>query len=244
MTRNASPTRMTLVRTLLVAALGLTAGCVLYGEAEEYKSCADVVCGEHASCAEEDATCHCDVGYGGDPYQGCKSAQPEVDPNCDLDCGANAYCSTDGDKQACYCDLDTVAVCGANSGCMPEHRLCDDKQDCPAGEDESPAVCAAPLYQEWLITDACDDGEPIEWKLFALDRDWSWPGGEDVFRTSQLGAYDYQTVQCFEGETICSAAKAGETTWGLQLDGTGSCDTCCFLCGADTTLDIGELTCN
>jgi len=219
--------------------LSFVTGCVLYGDAEEFKSCDDVVCGNNATCGGDQAECFCDAGYAGNPYDGCFAEQPPVDETCKLDCGQNAYCS----EGECFCELDHVAVCGANAGCLPEARLCDGQQDCPDAADENVAVCSPPLFQDWLVTDDCNDDLPIEWRLFALDRDWSWPGATTTFKTTGLGAEDYQTVQCFQGEVICFAGAAGDVVWGWNLDGSGSCDACCYECGSNSVLDLGFLTC-
>lgn len=232
-------TLKTLTRTLLVALVAATAGCVLYGDAEEHKTCEDVACGAHASCGGE-AECFCDPGYQGNPYEGCVDPKPVIDENCAVACGQNAYCS----EGECYCELDHVPVCGANAGCMPVARLCDDKQDCPNGADEQPTACSTPVYQEWLLTDRCDDGEDIEWRLFALDRDWVWPSQGESFFTSGYLVDVYQTVQCFRDETICFAGASSTSTWGFNLDGTGECEACCAQCGSQELLDLGFLDCN
>lgn len=232
----------TLSRTLLVALAAATAGCVLYGDAEEEKTCAQVVCGSNASCGGE-AECFCDAGYAGNPYDGCKAIMADVDESCTLDCGQNAYCS----EGACFCELDHIAVCGANAGCIPESRLCDLEEDCPDGADEAPAACSEPIYQEWVATDTCDDSEDFEWRLYALDRDWVWPPADESFVTSGFGVDSYQTIQCFRDETICYAAASASNAWGFNLDGTGECDDCCAKCGAEATLYIGPegyLECN
>lgn len=212
-------------------------GCVLYGGPEEHKTCAEVACGNHASCG--DGECFCDPGYDGNPYTGCHDATPEVDESCNQDCGQNAYCS----EGACYCELDHVYVCGDNAGCLPTERLCDQTPDCPNGADEAVAVCSQPIFQEWLLTDACDDGRDIEWKLFALDRDWAWPGAETAYSTAGFGVDVYEIIQCFEGERICFAGASGDVTWGFNLDGTGECEACCTTCGYEALLDLGLLTC-
>jgi hypothetical protein len=218
-------------------AAAFAGGCVLYGEPDDYKTCNEVACGNHASCG--DGKCFCDAGYAGNPYTGCEAAQPEVDEKCTRDCGQNAYCS-EGD---CYCELDHVYVCGANAGCLPSARLCDDTPDCPNAADEQVAVCSQPVFQEWLLTDDCDDNLDIEWRLFAQDRDWAWPDAESLFRSSGLGVDVYQVIQCFEGEKICFAGQSGDVTWGFNLDGSGQCDNCCAVCGEFELLDLGYLTC-
>lgn len=232
------PSARTLLSLLALLASSAGAGCVLYG-GEDQRSCAEVVCGSNASCGDN-AECYCEPGYGGNPYDGCQSVQPPIDADCDLDCGQNAYCS----EGACYCELDHVAVCGTNAGCIPEARLCDDQADCPDSADENVAVCQPPVFQDWIITDACDDGLDIEWRLFALDRDWAWPSIDTVWVTQGLLVDSYATIQCFAGETICTAQAAGSRTWGLALDGSGSCDDCCFICGEQTLFDAGYLECS
>lgn len=220
---------------LLVASAA--GGCVLYGEPDDYKTCAEVACGNNASCG--DGQCFCDPGYTGNPYTGCQADKPVVDESCAKDCGQNAYCS----EGECYCELDHVYVCGPNAGCLPEARLCDDTPDCPNSADEEVAVCSPAIFQEWLLTDSCDDGLDIEWRLFSQDRDWAWPDIDSTFRTAGYGIDVYQIVQCFEGETICFAGQSGATTWGFNLDGSGSCEACCAPCGSQQTLDLGFLTC-
>ena len=234
-------TSSSLVRKLLslfaLATLSGTAGCVLYGDAD--RSCSEVVCGNHATCGGE-GECFCDSGYEGNPYTGCLSSRPQVDKNCKLDCGPNAYCADGG----CFCDLDHVAVCGANAGCMPEMRLCDGVPDCSDKADENVAVCQPPVFQDWIITDACDDNIDITWRVFSLDRDWAWPAVDSTFTTRGLLLDTYATIQCFEGETICAAAVAGDRSWGLALDGTGTCEACCFTCGDMDLADAGYLECS
>ncbi|HEY0135575.1 MAG TPA: hypothetical protein VGB85_15930 [Nannocystis sp.] len=208
--------------------------------AEQPKSCDELVCGDNATCDGDPGECSCDAGYAGDPYKKCIAEQPPADETCALECGQNAYCS----EGECFCELDHVAVCGANAGCLPEARLCDHQQDCPNAADEAVVVCSTPLFQDWLLTDDCDDGLPIEWRLFAQDREWSWPDGASSYKTTGLGAEDHQTVQCFEGEYICFGGRSGAVTWGFNLDGSGSCDACCAACGSQSVLDIGFLTCD
>lgn len=220
---------------LFTASVGV--GCTLYGDPDDYRTCAEVACGNHASCG--DGQCFCDAGYEGNPYTGCQSSQPIVDDSCTRDCGQNAYCS----EGACYCELDHVAVCGANAGCLPTSRLCDDTPDCPNAADEAIVACKAPLFQEFLLTDGCADGQDIQWRLYALDRDWVWPDATSTFASAGYNVDVYQIVECFTGETICFAGESGTTKWGFNLDGTGSCDTCCYRCGDDQTLDLGYLTC-
>lgn len=232
----------TLSRTLLLGLVAATGGCVLYGQPEDLKTCEEVICGANASCGGDKAECFCEAGYEGNPYDGCQATMPIVDDSCNVSCGQSAYCS----EGACYCELDHVPVCGSNAGCFPEARLCDKVEDCPNGADESVAACSPSLFQEVLLTDRCDDGEDVQWKLYGLDRDWSWPGGEDVFRTGGYLVDVYQTIQCFEGEVFCFAGASGNNTWGFNLDGTGECENCCYLCGNEGygLIDFGFLDCN
>jgi hypothetical protein len=101
------------------------------------------------------------------------------------------------------------------------------------------------VFQDWIITDACDDGLDIEWRLFALDRDWAWPDATTVPHHRPRLVDSYATIQCFAGETICTAQRRGLAPCGASnLDGSGSCDDCCFACGERTSTTSTRVTWN
>jgi hypothetical protein len=116
---------------------------------------------------------------------------------------------------------------------------------CVAGYDGDPYDECEPLM-DLLVTDLCDDGLDVEWKVFSEDRDWVWPTGSQVFVTAGYDFDNYETIQCSEGESLCFGALAGEQTWGLGLEGPAgglNCEDCCFDCGP-YTFDLGYLTCD
>ncbi len=132
----------------------------------------------------------------------------------DTQCGPNAY-DYRGD---CYCEEGY------------------DGSD-PRGEGCSPVMT-------FLLTDACDDGDDVMWKLFSDDRDWTWPTGAETYTTRGFDVDNYESILCERGEWICFGAQSeGGLTWGVGLDYAESCDDCCFECGSYTQ-DLGFLTCN
>ena len=112
---------------------------------------------------------------------------------------------------------------------------------CFAGYDGDPYTECEPLL-DLLLTDLCDDGLDVEWRVFAEERDWVWPEGGNVFVTTGYEVDNYQTIQCHEGESLCFGAASGEQSWGLGIEGDLDCDDCCFDCGA-YEFDLGYLTC-
>ena len=132
----------------------------------------------------------------------------------DTQCGPNAY----DYRGACYCE----------DGYDGDH---------PRDEGCSPVMT-------FRITDACDDGHDIEWKLFSDDRDWTWPTGAAVYTTRGLDYDSYESILCDEGELICFGAESGTgLVWGVGLDYSAACDDCCFVCGSYEQ-DLGLLYCN
>ena len=116
---------------------------------------------------------------------------------------------------------------------------------CLVGYDGDPYEACDPLI-DLLITDLCDDGLDIEWRIFAEERSWVWPDGSQVFVTAGYDVDTVETLQCYEGETLCFGAASGDQVWGLGLEGPGgnlSCTDCCFDCGA-YLFDLGFLTCD
>lgn len=211
-------------------------GCVIVEEEAPPGPCDRVACSENGYC--EAGKCSCKPGYLGDPYalHGCQSAVPGS--HCQTTCGLNAYCS----NGACRCAEGFVAVCGTGD-CIPEASLCDGYQDCQNGKDEEPAVCYPAAAQEWIVVDDCDDGLDVEWRLWGDDRDWVWPGPDEVFVTRGLGVESSELIECIEGEVVCFGASAGDLSWGISADGSGGCEDCCFVCEA-TVVDVGLLSCD
>ncbi len=232
---------MRLTKTLLhglgVAVIGGVLGCALYVEDDP---CRSVTCSDNASCSG--GTCFCDNGFSGNPYndQGCLPTWPDSDGStCDPGCGAGAHCA----DNACVCNVGHVSVCGDGT-CTDEALVCDGEYDCPNGADEDMSVCNPPVEVELLITDECDDGLDIDYRLFSEDRDWVWPAS-GVFTTGGLFTDTYEEITCLQGEAICFGGAAGEFIWGVGLEGTDSCPDCCWICDAYFgPVDLGRLTCN
>jgi len=96
------------------------------------------------------------------------------------------------------------------------------------------------------LTDSCDDGRDVEWRVWSLDRDWVWPEQGQVFVTAGYGVDTLQDIRCHEGELLCFGAASGQTWWELGLegpDGPHSCSDCCVECGSFEH-DLGFLTCD
>lgn len=193
-------------------------------------------CSEHGNCHA--GKCRCDSGYVGNPdaLHGCQALQ--TGSPCDTTCGLNAYC----DGGACVCSDGFVAVCSTGD-CIAAGRLCDGTSDCPNAADEDPLVCFDGSVQQWSTADGCDDGRPIQWRVWAQERDWVWPGPDAVFSTAELDVVDRERIECVAGELLCFGAQAGDRTWGVGLDGAGECEDCCQPC-ASAPVDMGVLTCD
>lgn len=96
--------------------------------------------------------------------------------------------------------------------------------------------------QTWWVTDECNDGAPISFRLFAQDREWVWPAGSDTYETVGLGLDTYEDIVCLEGELVCFGGQSGDVQWGVGIFGEDDCEDCCFECNANV-VDMGLLTC-
>src|SRR5690606_5404186 len=67
---------------------------------------------------------------------------------------------------------------------------------CLDGYGGDPDQGCDPIMTLW-ITDACDDGLPIQWRIFADERDWMWPLDGQVFETTGYLEDNYQDILCF-----------------------------------------------
>jgi len=133
----------------------------------------------------------------------------------DTHCGPYAY----GDRGDCYCE------------------------DGYQGDDPYGAGCSPVMT--FLLTDDCDDGSNILWKLFSDDREWTWPEGDEVYTSPGLDYDDLRAITCEPDETICFGAEteSGGLVYGVGLDFSAQCDDCCYTCES-REVDLGYLTCN
>ncbi|MEX1361881.1 MAG: hypothetical protein AB1Z98_02075 [Nannocystaceae bacterium] len=222
----------------LAATLGLAAsslGCVIEAPSGDPGLCEDVQCSIDGYCRDGD--CYCDRGFLGNPYalRGCQSTMPGT--GCTTTCGLNSYC----DRGACVCEEGFIAACGTGD-CLALRQLCDGVPDCPNSNDEAPQTCAQQIVQQWTVADDCSDGVGIGWRLWSRDRDWAWPNADEVFVTEGEGRPSHEEVECLKGELMCFGAVAGDRSWGVGIDGTGTCDRCCYYCREDP-VDFGGLGC-
>ncbi len=132
----------------------------------------------------------------------------------DTPCGFNAY----DYRGACYCEEGYDGADPDGAGCSP--------------------------IMSFRITDDCDDGHDVGWKLFSEDRDWNWPEGSAVYVTPGWGLDGLETIICDTDEWICFGAETeGGLAYGVGLDGMEPCDDCCYPCES-REIDLGYLTCN
>ncbi|MEM6292154.1 MAG: hypothetical protein AAGA54_12840 [Myxococcota bacterium] len=199
--------------------------------------CDDVACSVDGYCS--DGECFCNPYFVGNPYAlyGCQPST--ATSSCDTTCGLNAFC--DDGLGACVCAEGFVAVCGTGD-CLPEALLCDGNDDCVNGNDELAEVCTSADVQQWAVTDVCDDGQDIAWRLWSLDRGWVWPSLSSTFFTDGYDVITYTSIECVTGETICLGAELGGASWGVGLDGVGDCEDCCWPC-QEGVVDFGALAC-
>lgn len=132
----------------------------------------------------------------------------------DTECGPFAY----DYRGACYCEEGYEGSDPRGEGCDP--------------------------VMTFRITDDCNDGADVAWKLFADERDWSWPAGDAVYVTPGLGFDGLEAIVCEFDELVCFG---GETesglVYGAGIDFTEDCSDCCFRCES-REVDLGYLTCN
>lgn len=230
----------------VIASLGLvgsvSAGaCVIAAPSADGppRQCNGKPCAEHGHCERKTDACRCDSGYVGNPYAayGCQPVRPSGD--CSTTCGLNARC--DGEGGGCVCVDGFVAVCGV-ADCLAEAALCDGVSDCANADDERAEVCFETVVMEWSVGDDCEDGVSTQWRLWATERDWVWPGPEQTFHTPALHERGVESVECVQGETVCLGASAGELDWGVGLSGVLSCDDCCEPCRPER-IEYGGLGC-
>ncbi len=210
-----------------------------------------------------------DTGWCKEPY--CGDGIKDSDEDCDSDSVAcsSLVSGTKGDAPCKYdCSgYDTsvcrVPVCGdyeIDSGevCDGDSKLCEVldgsyygnalcKSDC-SGYNMS--FCLE--FQEFTfsITDQCDDGADIRFRLFQFASSESsgydrfWPSDSTkVYVSNGLNNKASTKIACEKSTLICYGGEPDDSSgsyWGVGLNANHGCDNCCFKCedGVEKNVDL------
>ena len=91
---------------------------------------------------------------------------------------------------------------------------------------------------KFRITDACDDGQAIHYRLFQDESNdnspWAarWPSEQDKAYVARAdGAEGFSRIPC-PGKRVCFGAESADRRrrWGVGLDGNQGCSDCCRSC--------------
>ncbi|MBU1070556.1 lamin tail domain-containing protein [Myxococcota bacterium] len=121
------------IRILLSSVLALLLFTHCDDGGKKTDKCADVTCGDNATCNTGSGACECNTGFTGDPVAGCTAVSL-----CEnVTCGDNATCDPNNGECACDdgyvgdpdtgCTLSALCdevTCGANATCNPNNGEC------------------------------------------------------------------------------------------------------------------------
>ena len=119
---------------------------------------------------------------------------------------------------------------------------------CETGETASscPQDCYVPPSQTTItlgIKDSCYDGYRIEWRYFDVTNNLVWPSSSQVYYNQYEGQWYTNNLLCNVGAKVCYGARTGNSYWGIDVDGSKSCSSCCVTCQSGLQYSW-NLTCN
>jgi hypothetical protein len=94
----------------------------------------------------------------------------------------------------------------------------------------------------WVIGDQCNNGSTMDYRFFDIDNNTVWPNSTQVYVISDDGQNYTSTLSCVSGDKVCYGAQSGSYTWGVGLNNTSACSSCCGFCGQSGSYSA-ELTC-
>ena len=85
------------------------------------------------------------------------------------------------------------------------------------------------------ITDSCNDGRAIHFRFFedvdTISRSsGAWPNWNEVYVADVYGQTYSQRLSCISGYKVCYGARAGTLWWGVDIDASAGCESCCTRC--------------
>ena len=103
-----------------------------------------------------------------------------------------------------------------------------------------------------FITDACNDGEHIQYRLFEYTSSLSarpsrvWPQGGLVYVTPGLNREVGNPLTCTSGRLVCYGGESRDTQryyWGRGIEGDEVCSSCCVVCSSNVSGHGWRLDC-
>lgn len=74
----------------------------------------------------------------------------------------------------------------------------------------------------WTVADQCSSGAQMYYKFFDENANLVWPPPPNAYVASE-GQTFVSHLSCTSGHQICLGAQSGSYSWGVGLNGTGSC---------------------
>lgn len=139
------------------------------------------------------------------------------------------------------CDASGGIECARTAKETPAKESAAASAKAVAGEvvtKAAPKAQRAPKSNEiaWFFQN--NYGRKIEYKLYSMRRQWTWPGGNGVF-VLPANRDTYKTkIQCQRGERVCYGAWQANNRnvfWGVGYNARYNCRDCCFTCNGVTT---------
>ena len=88
---------------------------------------------------------------------------------------------------------------------------------------------------DFSITDSCNDGRAIRYRFFEDADDISqssaaWPSWDRVYVAEFYGETYTSRLACTPGYKVCYGARTGNEYWGVDIDASEGCESCCTRC--------------
>jgi hypothetical protein len=96
----------------------------------------------------------------------------------------------------------------------------------------------------WVMADGCNDGKGLQIRFYDRTYGGLWPSRSDVYVVPARETRE-RTLSCRTDANVCYGARTdppGSNYWGVDLDGSKGCDSCCTAC-RDTSVSK-TLTCD
>ena len=230
--------------SMLIPGTRGTASCRYDCSGFDTSSCQEPYCGDGIKDSDE----YCDSDY-----KNCSElvSGTKGQAACKYDC--SGYDTSSCREPVCGDnETDSGEVCDGNS------VLCETLDSSYYGNAACNSSCggyemdSCMEFQEVTVslTDQCDDGEDILFRLFqfadsdSYNYDRFWPeDSSKVFVSNGLNQEAATKIYCEKSKLICYGGKpedSDSTYWGVGINGNKGCEGCCFECqdGVEKSIDL------
>lgn len=118
-------------------------------------------------------------------------------------------------------------------GCFATNKSDSSSSTSTSTPTSTPPPSSASSSMTWVVTDQCNDGYAVDFRMYDFDRNLVWPA-TGYWYTQYYNTPLSTSIACTYGSSVCIGGATGNRSWGVGFSGNYTCSDCCHTCFGET----------